>query len=154
MTRHTLSEFRHTILAAQRSGHRVLAEMIRPLGLTPAWAEVLAVLKAEGPLSIRQLSGFLICEADHPSRLIKRMEDKGLVKRAADPADKRAFKISLTHAGTTAADRVAEIESGFDAWIAQRLSDEAIDQTCETLRRLLKGTPEAQALTNRYQTDP
>lgn len=150
MTNHTPSKFRHTILAAQRSGHRVLAEMIKPLGLTPAWAEVLSVLKDQGPMSIRELSHFLICEADHPSRLIKRMETNGLLSRAQDPADKRAFKLSLTPKGEEAAKLVAEFEAGFDQWILQRLDNQALSDATRTLERLLQGTPEARSLKNRY----
>ncbi|HBH89671.1 MAG TPA: hypothetical protein DDY27_07220, partial [Hyphomonadaceae bacterium] len=101
--------FRDTILAAQRSGHRVFADMLRPLGLTPAWAEVLTTLQENGPLSIRELSRFLICEADHPSRLIKRIEDKGLITRTPDPTDRRAVKLALTESGEGAADKVAGI---------------------------------------------
>lgn len=144
------SKFRHAVLAAQRSSHRVLADMIKPLGLTPAWAEVLSVLKENGPLSIRELSHFIVCEADHPSRLIKRMETNGLLTRAQDPDDKRAFKISLTLEGDAAAIKVAEIEAGFDQWILHRLENNALADATQTLERLLKGTPEARSLKNRY----
>ena len=142
--------FRDTILAAQRSGHRVFADMLRPLGLTPAWAEVLTTLQENGPLSIRELSHFLICEADHPSRLIKRIEDKGLIARTPDPNDKRAVKLALTDAGKTAADKVAGIEAGFNEWIEQRLNSDKVSITIQTLERLMKGTPEARSLENRY----
>lgn len=146
----TGSRFRHSILAAQRSGHRVLAELIRPLGLTPAWAEVLTVLDQHGPLTIRQLGGYLICEADHPSRLVSRIEQKGLISRKVNRADRRAFLLSLTPAGETAAKAVLEAETRLDAWIAKQLSEEDLQTISDRLSNLLKNTTEGTSLKNRF----
>ncbi len=144
-------QFRDTILAAQRSAHRVFAEMLRPVGLTPAWAEVLTTLHDQGPLSIRELSLFLICEADHPSRLIGRMEDNGLISRSPNPRDKRAVKLDLTDKGRSAVNEVLRIETSFNRWIENQLNEDHVATTIDTLQRLMKGTPEARSLQNRYR---
>lgn len=146
------SRFRHSILAAQRSGHRVLADLIRPLGLTPAWAEVLTVLSEQGPLSIRELSRYLICEADHPSRLITRIEDRGLIRREPNPTDKRAVLLSLTEEGMSAAAEVRQAEAKLDAWIEKQLPAKEMEHVSALMDRLLKNTSEGQSLKNRYPT--
>ncbi|MAK59717.1 MAG: MarR family transcriptional regulator [Ponticaulis sp.] len=145
------SHFRHSVLAAQRSGHRVLAEMLKPHGLTPAWAEVLTVLLEQGPLSIRELSQFLICEADHPSRLISRIEKQGLISRAQNPNDKRAVLLSLTEDGQRAAKQALQAESRLDAWIHQQLSDQEILGLTRSLDRILRNSTEGRSLRMRFE---
>jgi hypothetical protein len=46
-----LEEAALLILAAQREGHRLMASALRPLGVTPAQAEVLQVLADRQPLA-------------------------------------------------------------------------------------------------------
>ena len=147
---HSPSHFRHAILAAQRSGHRTLAEMLRPRGLTPAWGEVLTILATHGPMTIRQISEYIICEADHPSRLISRMEAKGLVKRETNPSDRRAVLISLTDKGRSDADYVLQADARLDTWLTQHLTEAQRSEITDTLEKLLKGVPEGAALKARY----
>lgn len=144
------SHFRHSVLAAQRSGHRVLAEMLKPHGLTPAWAEVLTVLLERGPMSIQELGQFLICEADHPSRLISRIEKQGLVSRQQNPDDKRAVLLSLTEDGSKAAKAALTAESKLDSWIQKQLSGVEIDQVAGALERILRNSQEGRSLKKRF----
>ena len=148
---HSPSHFRHAILAAQRSGHRVLAELLRPRGLTPAWGEVLTIIAAYGPMTIRQISEYIICEADHPSRLISRMETKGLLRREPNPQDRRAVLISLTEKGRDDAEFVLQAEARLDTWLTQSLSERQRSEITDALEKLLKGVPEGTALKTRYR---
>ena len=91
-------ELRYLVLAAQREGNRIFAAGVKPLGLTPAWAEVITVLSAREPLTIRELGLLLVCEGDHPSRLVKRMTAAGLLTTEAPPGDERARWLRLTPA--------------------------------------------------------
>jgi hypothetical protein len=55
---------RFLVLAAQREGSRALSELLAPIGLTAAQAEVLALLRDEPrPLSVREIGQRLVCEA-------------------------------------------------------------------------------------------
>ena len=74
---------RYLVLAAQREGNRMFAAALRPLNLTPAWAEALSVLDKREPLTIRELGLLLVCEGEHPSRLVNRMVIAGLLSVAA-----------------------------------------------------------------------
>ena len=125
--------FRHVILAAQRRGSRVLAERLRVHDLTPAWAEVLCLLDQFGPLTIRELGKRLICEADHPSRLVSRLETAGFVLRRPSAEDRRAFDVVLTKKGRLGARRVAEIEAKLDFDLLKRVSTEEIEQAVRIL---------------------
>ena len=147
------NRFRHAILAAQRSGHRVLGNLLKPHGLTPAWAEVLTVLNNQGALTIRELSRYLICEADHPSRLVSRMEAKGYLKRETNPNDGRAFLISLTESGKSAMTIVEGAEARLDHWITGQLTTAALDQISDVFEQMLRNTNEGKALIRRFTSD-
>src|SRR3954465_9574469 len=57
-----IEELRYLVLGAQREGARVLADLLRPAGLTAAQAEVLAVLRDAGrPLTLREIGDRLVC---------------------------------------------------------------------------------------------
>jgi DNA-binding MarR family transcriptional regulator len=142
--------FRHTILALQRVGSRALAERLRAIDLTPAWAEVIDVLSAQGALSIRELGALLVCEADHPSKLVARMADAGLVTRRDHPDDGRAWKVHLTAKGQRAAQRLAAAEAALDKHILKQLSARELDAVLPVLLRVLGDSPVVRALAARY----
>src|SRR4051795_75888 len=76
-----IEELRYLVLGAQREGARVLAELLRPIGLTAAQAEVLAVLRdAAGPLTVREIGERLVCETGSPSRLVATVVSSGLAE--------------------------------------------------------------------------
>ena len=66
-----IEELRYLILAAQREGNRLFADVLRPLHLTPSQAEVLRVLQDHEPLSLIALGDLLVCETGSPSRLVQ-----------------------------------------------------------------------------------
>src|SRR5882757_9701174 len=80
-------EMRYLILAAQREGNRLLSDYIRPLGLTPAQAEVLSVLHEAQPLSLIEVGERLICETGSPSRLVDGLVKAGLVESNPSTTD-------------------------------------------------------------------
>src|SRR5262245_41840403 len=94
-----IEELRYLILAAQREGHRLLAEPLRPLGLTPSQAEVLHVLEDHEPLSLIALGDLLVSETGSPSRLVQGLVEDGLVERLPSAADKRMVTLTLTDRG-------------------------------------------------------
>jgi DNA-binding MarR family transcriptional regulator len=83
------------------------AETSRPLGLTPQQAHLLCVLLA-GPMGMTDLSRLLSIERSSLTTMVDRVERRGLVARAADPADRRACRIALTGPGRELADAAHE----------------------------------------------
>src|SRR5215469_5594980 len=107
------NELRYLILAAQREGSRLFAEQLRPLGLTPAQAEVLAVLHEVHPLSLIEVGERLVCESGSPSRLVEGMVKSELVERIPSSTDQRKVSLTLTERGEQIYQQVAQIEQVF-----------------------------------------
>lgn len=133
-----VEELRYLILGAQREGARVFAELLRPLGLTAAQAEVLAVLRdADRPLTVRELGERLVCESGSPSRLVATVADAGLIERGPREGDRRAIELTLTSAGSRAAEQVTSAEQALHASLASALTDRQVDSLVSGLRKLV-----------------
>jgi DNA-binding MarR family transcriptional regulator len=142
-------ELRYLVLAAQFEGKRQLAQQLRPLGLTPAQAEVLRVLDLHAPLSLRGLGSLLVCESgSSPSRLIDRMVARGMVHRRPGTADGREIEITLTPEGKSLSRKVAAIEEAMYASI-DAITPKDIHTTLKFLRNFIDGSPSGQALARR-----
>src|SRR5438046_10087076 len=72
---------------------------MRPLGLTGAQGDAITVIGQAGPLSLKELGELLIAEAGHPSRLVDRLVEAGLVERRSADDDRRRIVLSLTARG-------------------------------------------------------
>src|SRR3954449_10919886 len=95
-----VEELRYLVLATQRDGNRALAALLRPLGVTPAQAEVIGVLAtAARPLTVSEVGEVLVCEPGSPSRLVGSLVTAGLVARDAHERDGRATVLSLSEPG-------------------------------------------------------
>jgi DNA-binding MarR family transcriptional regulator len=104
-------ELRYAILALQREGNRSLISALKPLGLTPAQAEVIRVLDERSPLTLTGLGELLICESGTgPSRLVDRLVARGAVTRAIAATDRRSVTLTLTSAGRGLSASIAAIE--------------------------------------------
>lgn len=133
-----VEELRYLILGAQREGARVFAELLKPLGLTAAQAEVLAVLRdADGPLTVREIGERLVCESGSPSRLVATVADAGLIERGTREGDRRAVELTLTPAGARAAKQVASAEQALHASLAASLTDRQVNALVSGLRKLV-----------------
>jgi DNA-binding MarR family transcriptional regulator len=132
-----LEQLRYRVLAAQRDGNRTLASLLKPLGVTPAQAEVLRVLDGPEPLTLRRLGERIVCEPGSPSRLVSSLVEAGLVVRRAHPSDARATTLELTAGGRERASRVAAVETQFYAELRRRLTT-TTDDDIETALRVLQ----------------
>src|SRR5215510_10529770 len=132
---HPIEELRYLILAAQREGNRLIAEALRPLGLTPSQAEVLRVLQDHEPLSLIALGDLLVCETGSPSRLVQGLVEDGLVERLPSPTDKRMVTLSLTNQGREMAAKVGALESEFYTANARLAEDTPLPEMLELLWR-------------------
>jgi DNA-binding MarR family transcriptional regulator len=81
--------------AVQALGERDL----EPLGITPREYSVLAVLAERSPLSQTQVAEILRLDRTTILKLGASLERKGLVSRARDASDARAYAVALTPAG-------------------------------------------------------
>lgn len=142
-------EFRYVVLAAQREGNRLLSLALQELGLTPAWAEAIVILDERSPLTVKELGDLLVCEGSHPSRLVERMVQAGLVERAASSTDTRAVELRLSTAAQDLVPKVRAIEDALYGLIDATLPEAAVATVIETLSTVVSGSPSGAALERR-----
>jgi DNA-binding MarR family transcriptional regulator len=146
-----VEELRYLVLATQRDGNRALAALLRPLGVTPAQAEVIGVLASAGrPLTVSEVGELLVCEPGSPSRLVSSLVGAGLIARSAHERDGRAAALALTGAGSKLARRIRAAEEEFHAELRSRMgSQRDIEAARRALRRLAGDGASAAALERR-----
>lgn len=95
------NRLRYLVLGIQAEGERRLNAALQAAGtdLTATQSEVLEVLHEEDGLSQTELGRRLVCTLGNVSRLLDRMEAKGLITRAPDPNDRRRTLIHLAGDG-------------------------------------------------------
>jgi DNA-binding MarR family transcriptional regulator len=144
-------ELRYLVLAAQREGNRLLAARLRPLGLTTAQAEVLALLNERKVLTLSGLGELLVCESGtNPSRLVNRLVTQELVERSRSATDGREVLLQLTSAGRRAAAQVATIEGELYAAMEVLAAGHDMDATLALLRAFIGDLPSGQAVARRF----
>ncbi len=77
-------------------------EQLARFAIAPADYSVLAALRRSGSpyeLSPSELYNVLECSSGGMTKMLKRLETRGLVERAPDPADGRGSRVSLTPEG-------------------------------------------------------
>ena len=112
-------------------------------GVTVAQAATLETLLWEGPLRLGSLGRRLGVTPSTLSRNVERLEAAGLVRRAADPADARSSRASLTPKGRAAARELERQEVAFARQVLERLPEERRDAVSSAFRDLLVAVREA-----------
>src|SRR5580698_2198176 len=68
-------------------------------GLTPTQYSVLALVRSRGPLGLAELTDLEGLNPTMVSRIIKVLDEGGLIRRTPDPDDMRAARLEITPAG-------------------------------------------------------
>ena len=76
-----------------------LDDLMRPVGLTALQYTALTVLERHGDISSAQLARNSFVTAQTMADMVVILEDRGLIERHRDAADKRRLLIALTPAG-------------------------------------------------------
>ncbi len=87
------------LAVASRTVISVYRPVLEPLGLTHPQYLVMLALWGDEPLSVTELSRMLELDAATLSRLLKRLEAAGLVRRDRNPDDERSLAVGLTPHG-------------------------------------------------------
>jgi DNA-binding MarR family transcriptional regulator len=78
---------------------RQLNEASTDEGLTPTQYSVLALIRSRGPLGLAELAELEGLNPTMVSRVIRVLDDAGLIRRTPDPADLRAARVEITPDG-------------------------------------------------------
>jgi DNA-binding MarR family transcriptional regulator len=131
-----LFELALLIKAGQRELERRTNEVVKPLGLTAAQADAIAVLGQAGTLSLKELGELLIAEAGHPSRLVDRLVDAGLVVRRVAGEDRRRIELSLTPKGRRLETQIQSARADLFALARSLIGDRDVQPVLDFLRDL------------------
>ena len=94
------SDLTMSLLGAAQAVETRIESSLSPLGLSLAKLNVLGILVgSHGPLTLGELAQKLACVRSNVTQLVDRLESDGLVKREADPADRRSIRAVITDAG-------------------------------------------------------
>jgi DNA-binding MarR family transcriptional regulator len=152
-----LLELALTVKAAQRALEQLTNEAMKPLGVTGPQADAITVIGQAGPLSLKELGELLIAEAGHPSRLVDRLVEAGLVERRAGEEDRRLIELSLTSKGRRLEKQILKAREQIRQLALEVLGDRDIEPTLELLRHMLQVSPLAGVIERRralFERDP
>lgn len=75
------------------------AQLLRPHGLTPEQFVVLATLFNHDGMSQRELADYLSKDRPNITRILDKLQEKGLVVRRPDSEDRRIYRVGATAEG-------------------------------------------------------
>jgi DNA-binding MarR family transcriptional regulator len=120
--------------------NRELRREIHSLGVTGGQVGLLVQIKYRPGIGMRELASLERMSVPGMSKFVSKLEDAGLVQRAAVAGDQRRVGLSLTPAGQKV---LRSVKSKRTAWLSARLRQldpeelEAIDAAIEPLVHLL-----------------
>ena len=105
-------------LSVTRTARRLRQEASS--GLSPSQGSALATIERHGPLTPSELAQRERVQRPTVARMLARLQEGGLVARAADPADGRSCRLSLTPQGRAL---LGDVRTRKDAYLARRLRE-------------------------------
>lgn len=109
--------------------------------LTPTAGSALAAVERHGPLTPSELAKIERIKRPTATRILRVLEEAGLVDRAPDPEDGRSALVSVNTAGR---ERLRRLRGRKNAYLARRMRDlppadvETLDRAAAILERLLE----------------
>jgi DNA-binding MarR family transcriptional regulator len=110
------------------------------MGLTPAEFDVLSALRRAGPpyaLKPSELAAGLLLTSGGISNVLRRLQQDGLIERAADPADARVAWVRLSEPGVAAAEKIVRAVTGAQARLFAAADATLVAAAADRLRELL-----------------
>ena len=119
------------------------AAFLEPFGVTPTQYNALRILAGSHPrpLPCRTIGSRMVTPVPDVTRLVRRLEGKGLVRRRRDRLDRRVVAVAITAAGRR---RLAAIEAPLADWLEThlgRLGDRELQRLSRSLERLRRRPP-------------
>ncbi|MBB2892877.1 MarR family winged helix-turn-helix transcriptional regulator [Flexivirga oryzae] len=126
----------HLVMHAARALRRSSRSELEPFGLTPSQGRALGVVARYGatPPRLGDIAARLDIAPRSATEVVDDLQERGLVERAPDPADRRAVTIRLTDEGRVLRQRIEQVRARRGDEFFGHLSPEQRD----TLRDLLQ----------------
>jgi DNA-binding MarR family transcriptional regulator len=126
---------------------RQLNETSTGEGLTPSQYSVLGLVRGRGPLGLAELTELEGLNPTMLSRIIRVLDERGLIRRLPDPSDMRAARVEITPEGVQVHERVRELRTRVLSECLGRLPE-------ETAQALLTAVPAMEALAETVKSSP
>jgi MarR family transcriptional regulator, organic hydroperoxide resistance regulator len=104
--------------------------------ITMSMGFVLLNINSEGGTPATKIAPLMGLEARSLTRLLKSMEEKGLIYREADPSDKRLVRIVLTKLGKVKKERSRETVLRFNQAMQEQIEPEKMSIFFEVLQKI------------------
>ena len=111
-------------------------ETLAPWDITPAHLRALRTLKRHGTMRLSELSDHLHIAPRSTTEVVDALESRGLVRRQADPGDRRATLVELTEQGTGVLDAIRAARGTEAERVFGRLSPADRGHLARILRKL------------------
>jgi DNA-binding MarR family transcriptional regulator len=111
-------------------------ETLAPWDITPAQLRALRTLSRHGTMRLSVLSVHLHIAPRSATEVVDALESRDLVRRQADPADRRATLVGLTEHGTEILAAVRAARGSESERVFDRLSRAERDDLARILRKL------------------
>jgi DNA-binding MarR family transcriptional regulator len=108
------------------------------VGMSYLRAKALRVL-VSGPLPMRDLGAVLVTDAPYITVIVDDLEERGLVQREVNPADRRSKLVRITAAGRAVARKADEIQSAPPEALSV-LTEKELETLDRILRRLVESS--------------
>lgn len=127
------------LYAASRLTTQIYTPLLNELGITYPQYLVLMVLWQHSEQTVNEICTKLLLESNTVTPLLKRLEQKGILKRRRSNADERIVIISLTEEGEALKERALLIPGKIvGSFNDNSISPEEILQFRDTLKKLVK----------------
>jgi DNA-binding MarR family transcriptional regulator len=117
-----------SVVRAYNLCDELLARRLSEIGVRVAEHEILANLRHEPGLSQQLLAARCFSAKSHVSGLVADLEQRGWLRREADPNDARAKRLFLDTAGAKIAERTACVQSEVVGLMAAAVSSKTMAQ--------------------------
>ena len=124
-----------------RATHTRTAELLGPVGLTPALFALLNVIGARQGAIQQELGSALGIDRSTMVSLIDQLENAGLARRRPSPLDRRAREIAITPKGRRLLQRARGLISQVEDEVLAGLTAEERGALLALLRRALDAAP-------------
>jgi DNA-binding MarR family transcriptional regulator len=95
--------------------------------LTPTQYSVLALVRVRGPLGLAELTELEGLNPTMLSRIVKALDERGLIRRLPNPSDMRAARVEVTPEGERVHGRVREQRTRMLSECLERLPPQTVD---------------------------
>lgn len=104
--------------------------------ITPEQFLILDLVTEQGALYQRQIAEITLKDRGNVSRIVKILEEKGLITKEEAAQGRKVYKILITEKGRVLRDEILPTAIGIKKILAKNISEEELDITLNTLKKV------------------